>query len=110
VQINNSRRSVYGYDQRLEVFGAGGMLQAGNQRATTVEASNAERTAARDPVLDFFIERYAAAYRAELDAFVAAVESGQAASPDFADGVAALRLAVAAGESLATGRTIELGA
>jgi myo-inositol 2-dehydrogenase / D-chiro-inositol 1-dehydrogenase len=110
VQINNSRRSVYGYDQRLEVFGAGGMLRAGNQRATTVEASSAERTAARDPVLDFFIERYAAAYQAELDAFVAAVEAGRAVSPDFADGVAALRLAVAAGESLATGRTIELGA
>ena len=110
VQINNSRRSVYGYDQRLEVFGAGGMLQAGNRRATTVEASSATRTAARDPVLDFFIERYAEAYRAELDAFVAALEAGQPVSPDFADGVAALELAVAAGESLATGRTVEIGA
>ncbi len=110
VQINNSRRSVYGYDQRLEVFGASGMLQAGNQRATTVEASSAERTAARDPVLDFFIERYAEAYRAELDAFVAAVEAGELPSPDFADGVAALRLAVAAGESLRSGRTVEIGA
>jgi myo-inositol 2-dehydrogenase / D-chiro-inositol 1-dehydrogenase len=110
LQINNSRRAVYGYDQRIEVFGAGGMLRAGNQRATTVEASSAGRTAARDPVLHFFIERYAEAYRAELDAFVAAVEAGGPVSPDFADGLAALRLAVAAGESLRTGRTIELGA
>ncbi|HEV2286774.1 MAG TPA: inositol 2-dehydrogenase [Steroidobacteraceae bacterium] len=110
VQINNSRRSVYGYDQRLEVFGAGGMLQAGNRCATTVEASSAAHTAARDPVLDFFIERYTEAYRAELDAFVAAVEAGRPVSPDFADGVAALELAVAAGESVATGRTVEIGA
>jgi myo-inositol 2-dehydrogenase/D-chiro-inositol 1-dehydrogenase len=110
VQINNSRRSAYGYDQRLEVFGAGGMLQAGNQRATTVEAWSAGHTAARDPVLDFFIERYAQAYRAELDAFVAALEAGQPVTPDFGDGLEALRLAVAAGESLRSGRTIEVGA
>ena len=36
LQINNSRRCVYGYDQRIEAFGAAGMLQAGNQRATTI--------------------------------------------------------------------------
>jgi len=109
IQINNSRRSVYGYDQRIEVFGAAGMLRAGNCRATTVESWSAARTAARDPVLNFFIERYREAYRAEVEAFVAAVEEGRAMSPDFTDGLEALRLAVAAQESLASGRTIELG-
>ena len=109
LQINNSRRSVYGYDQRVEIFGAAGMLLAANQRATSVEAWSAERTAARAPVLNFFIERYAEAYRCELDAFLAAVEEGRPMSPDFADGVAALQLAVAAGESLATGAAVRLG-
>ena len=109
LQINNSRRSVYGYDQRLEVFGASGMLLAANQRATSVESWSAERTAAREPVLNFFIERYAEAYRSELDAFLAAVEEGRPMSPDFEDGVAALQLAVAAGESLATGAAVSLG-
>src|SRR6266702_6764261 len=42
LQINNSRRCTYGYDQRVEVFGSGGMLQAGNQRATSVASWNGE--------------------------------------------------------------------
>jgi myo-inositol 2-dehydrogenase/D-chiro-inositol 1-dehydrogenase len=110
VQISNSRRCAYGYDQRIEVFGALGMLQAGNRHATSVEASSAERTGARDRVLDFFIERYREAYRAELDAFLAAVEDRVAPRPDFSDGLEALRLAAAAAESVRTGRVVELGA
>ena len=106
VQINNSRRSVYGYDQRIEVFGSGGMLLAGNRRATSVESWVAGRTAARDGVLHSFIERYAQAYEAELDAFVSCLEEGRAMSPDFADGVEALRLAAAADQSLRTGQAV----
>ena len=108
LQINNSRRCVYGYDQRIEVFGATGMLQAGNQRATSVEHWSAECTAARDPVLHFFIERYAEAYRAELDAFVASVAAGGPIKPDFSDGLEALRLAAAAEESLRTHQIVDL--
>jgi myo-inositol 2-dehydrogenase / D-chiro-inositol 1-dehydrogenase len=108
VQINNSRRSVYGYDQRIEVFGPGGMLQAGNRRATSVESWSAERTAAREPVLHSFIERYSEAYRLELDAFVAAVGDGRPMSPDFTDGIEALGLAIAAAESLASGAAVTL--
>jgi myo-inositol 2-dehydrogenase/D-chiro-inositol 1-dehydrogenase len=101
---------VYGYDQRLEAFGSGGMLQAGNRHETSVAAWNAERTAGRDVVLHSFIERYAQAYEAEMDAFVASLEEGRPTSPDFSDGVEALRLAVAAGESLRTGRVVDVGA
>lgn len=108
LQINNSRRCAYGYDQRIEAFGAAGMLQAGNRRATSVEYWRAEYTAAHDPVLDFFIERYLDAYRAELDAFVAALSEGGAMKPDFSDGLEALRLAVAAEESLRSHQVVDL--
>lgn len=108
VQINNTRRCIYGYDQRIEVFGSKGMLQAGNQRSTSVELWNAALTGARDRVLDFFVERYRQAYDAEVDAFLAALTSGERVSPDFADGLAAQRLAVAAEESLRSGRVIRI--
>jgi myo-inositol 2-dehydrogenase / D-chiro-inositol 1-dehydrogenase len=108
LQINNSRRCVYGYDQRIEVFGASGMLQAANQRATSVEHSGEKYTGAGDPALNFFLERYAEAYRAELDAFVKSVEEVGPMSPDFSDGLEALRLAVAAEESLRTQQFVDL--
>ena len=108
IQINNSRRCVYGYDQRIEAFGSNGMLQAGNQYATSVESWGAERTGAREPVLNFFIERYRQAYTSEVDAFVSSLEQGQPMSPDFSDGLQALRLAVAADESLRTGKVVDL--
>jgi myo-inositol 2-dehydrogenase / D-chiro-inositol 1-dehydrogenase len=108
VQINNSRRCAYGYDQRIEAFGSKGMLQAGNQRATSVEVWNGQHTAAQDVVLNFFIQRYRQAYVAEVDSFISALESGQPVSPGFPDGLAAQRIAVAAEESLQTGRAVNL--
>jgi myo-inositol 2-dehydrogenase/D-chiro-inositol 1-dehydrogenase len=107
-QISNSRRSVYGYDQRIEAFGEAGMLQAGNQRPTTVSFWGAAATEARDPVLNFFIERYTPAYLAEIDHFVDCVEQGTAPLVGYRDGREALRLADAALESMTTGRTVRL--
>jgi len=104
VHINNSRRCAYGYDQRIEVFGAAGMLQAHNRHVTTIEAWGGERTRAQDRVQDFFIARYAEAYRAELDHFIGCIETGSAPLAGFAEGREALRLADAALESAATGR------
>ena len=88
-QISNSRRATYGYDQRIEAHGAKGLLRAGNVSPTTVELANAAGFPT-DPALPFFLERYAAAYRAELDAFIracvgrgagAAGRRGRAAGP-----------------------------
>jgi myo-inositol 2-dehydrogenase/D-chiro-inositol 1-dehydrogenase len=108
VHVSNSRRCAFGYDQRIEAFGSDGMLQAGNRQATTVRAWTAAHGDAGDPALHFFIERYAEAYAAEIDAFVRCVRNGEAPMPSFADGVAALRLADAAAESLATGRVVAI--
>jgi myo-inositol 2-dehydrogenase/D-chiro-inositol 1-dehydrogenase len=107
-QISNSRRSAYGYDQRIEAFGEKGMLQAGNQRPTTVSFWGAAATEAQDPVLNFFIERYTPAYLAEIDHFVDCVETGTAPLAGYRDGREALRLADGALESMRTGRTVRL--
>jgi myo-inositol 2-dehydrogenase/D-chiro-inositol 1-dehydrogenase len=107
-QISNSRRCAYGYDQRLEAFGEKGMLQAGNQRPTTLSFWGAAATEARDPVLHFFIERYTAAYLAEIDHFVDCLEQGKAPLVGYRDGREALRLADAALDSMRTGQTIRL--
>ncbi|MBV8916202.1 MAG: inositol 2-dehydrogenase, partial [Acetobacteraceae bacterium] len=108
VQISNSRRCAYGYDQRIEAFGERGMLQAGNRHDTTVEAWRADGTHRMDPVQDFFITRYAEAYRAEIDHFVTCVETGAPPLAGFAEGRAALALAEAAAESARTGRAVRL--
>ena len=106
--INNSRHCVYGYDQRVEVFGAEGMLLNDNLRATTLRRYGAAETEAREPLLNFFLERYADAYRLELDAFVEAVEAGRPMPVTVADGRQALRLADAALESATTGRRVRI--
>src|SRR5229473_42893 len=106
----NSRRCSFGYDQRLEAFGAEAMLSAGNQTATAVRRSGASGTETAAPYLNFFLDRYATAYQAELDHLVSCVEQGVAPSPGFADGRAALVLADAANESLRTGRAVRIDA
>jgi myo-inositol 2-dehydrogenase / D-chiro-inositol 1-dehydrogenase len=108
-QITNSRRCAFGYDQRVEAFGAGGMLSAGNQTATSVRRSGAAGTETAAPYLNFFLDRYAIAYRAELDHLVICMEQGLPPSPGFFDGRAALVLADAATESMKTGRTVRIG-
>lgn len=106
VTIVNSRRCAFGYDQRLEAFGERGMLTAGNMTPTTVRRFDAAGTEAAEPYFPFFLERYAAAYRAELEAFARSIREAVPCSPGFEDGVAALVLADAAAESAVTGKTI----
>jgi myo-inositol 2-dehydrogenase / D-chiro-inositol 1-dehydrogenase len=106
-QISNSRRATYGYDQRIEVHGSKGMLRAGNVHETTVELANGSGFRAA-PVQNFFLERYAAAYRAELAAFITAVTSGVAAKPSGEDGLRAQILADAATKSAQTGKPVKI--
>lgn len=106
--ITNSRHCTSGYDQRLEAFGSLGTMFAENIRPTTVRYSDAHHTNAEEPYVHFFLERYAAAYSAELSEFISAVTQGRPPSPSVADGVAALYLAEAAARSAHTGCTVRL--
>jgi myo-inositol 2-dehydrogenase / D-chiro-inositol 1-dehydrogenase len=106
-QISNSRRAAYGYDQRIEVHAAGGMLAAGNHTATTVTAATASGYAT-DPALPFFLERYAEAYRAEIASFIDALATGSAPSPSGEDGLKAQILADAATQSAQTGQPVAI--
>ncbi|MFD1881301.1 inositol 2-dehydrogenase [Paracoccus pacificus] len=106
--INNSARAVYGYDQRVEVHGSGGMLSAGNRRPTSVELSSAAAVS-RDKPLHFFIERYQESYFAELDHFLDCIETGTQPSVGTEDGRRAMLMCEAAKVSAVSGRFEPLG-
>lgn len=104
--ISSSRRSGYGYDQRIEAFGSEGMIRAQNQLETTVETWG-ENGGAADRFQNFFLDRYAVAYAREAEHF-ADILDGAAPLVDFRDGVAALTLAEAAAQSAKTGERVLL--
>jgi myo-inositol 2-dehydrogenase / D-chiro-inositol 1-dehydrogenase len=106
-QISNSRRCVYGYDQRIEVFGTDGMLRARNATETRVEAANASGFVT-EPALPFFLERYEAAYRLEMDDFIRALAGETHALAGARDGVRALQLADAAEASRRSGAAVSV--
>ena len=104
--ITNSRRAVYGYDQRVETFGSAGMAISKNRTLDHVRLYAAEFTDRAAPLKNFFIDRYADAFAAEIGAFVDAVEHGKPVPVGFEDGRQALLLAEAAIRSAAEGRTV----
>jgi myo-inositol 2-dehydrogenase / D-chiro-inositol 1-dehydrogenase len=106
-QISTSRRAAYGYDQRFEVLGSKGMLQAGNHRPTEVVAHTAAAVSEDRPE-PFFLERYRTAYAREIAHFFDVVTTGTPARTTIEDGVRALELAEAAARSWREGRAIEL--
>jgi myo-inositol 2-dehydrogenase/D-chiro-inositol 1-dehydrogenase len=105
--ITNSRRATYGYDQRIEVHGSKGAVSAANVHNNTVTIAN--KDGYHDaPLLDFFMERYAVAYRTELQSFVKAIETGSVISPTGLDGLKALELADAAFASMKSGAEVKV--
>lgn len=94
-QINTIRRAAYGYDQRFEVLGSKGLLQAGNHKPTEVSAWTATSVSGDKPE-HFFLERYRAAYAAETAHFFDAIAHGKKVRTSIDDGVRALELAEAA--------------
>ena len=105
--IDNSRRSVYGYDQRVEAFGSEGLAASENGPVHTGVLRTAAGTS-RPPLPHFFLERYRQSYLDEWDAFVAGVRGGTSPPVSGSDGRAALVVALAAGRSLREGRAVRV--
>ena len=110
-RIECSRRSVYGYDQRVEVFGEFGLVSSENLRKTGLELWTERGTGQKDLLKADFLQRYRPCYNAELQAFVESIAKGETMSPGFQAGKRALQLADAAKSSHMRGAlvTVELG-
>lgn len=106
-QINASRRAAYGYDQRFEVLGSKGMLQAGNHKPTEVTAYGTVNVSVDKPE-DFFLERYRHAYAQEMAHFFDALSHGTPLRTTVHDGLKALELAEAATLSWREQRVVTL--
>ena len=105
--IDNSRRAVYGYDQRAEVFGSAGAVEAQNKTPYNTQHSNATGVHAAKP-LHFFLERYMDAYTAEMSAFIDAIQQEQPVPVSGADGRAATVLGLAAWKSVRERRPVQV--
>ncbi len=97
--ISNTRRSGYGYDQRIEAYGSAGTVRVDNVLMSTVSTVT-ERGSAGDALQNFFLERYAEAYRREMRHFVDILRDGRTPVAGYRDGVASLVLAEAAALSV----------
>ena len=105
--IENSRKAVYGYDQRVEVFGAKGTAMADNNTPTSMIVLNESGTI-RDKPLYFFLERYKTAFVAEMQAFVDAIREDKPTLVSGKDGLVPVLIAMAAKESLKTGKPVQV--
>jgi len=105
--IDNSRQAVYGFDQRVEAFGSGGMAASENPLAHSGIVRTKEGTrAATLPY--FFLERYVPSYVREWEAFVRAFREGLPSPVSGADGRAPLAIGLAALRSLRERRPVRL--
>jgi len=105
--IENSRKAVYGYDQRVEVFGAKGTAMADNNTPTSMIVLNESGTI-RDKPLYFFLERYKTAFVSEMQAFVDAIREDKPTLVSGKDGLVPVLIAMAAKESLKTGKPVQV--
>lgn len=105
--IDNSRQAVYGYDQRVEVFGSKGAARSDNLYPNAVVLSGAQQVA-RDLPLNFFLERYMASYQREMAAFVTALQTDTQPPVTGVDGRVPVVMAMAAQRSYHENRPVKL--
>ena len=105
--IDNSRKAVYGYDQRAEVFGSKGMVMNANDSESNAVIANECGITGEKPLL-FFLERYMAAYANEIKQFIEAIEKNKKTAVDVNDGLAPVIMGLAAKKSLKEHRPVKL--
>ena len=105
--IDNSRKAVYGYDQRLEVFCSNGTAMANNEEETTAVKGNRDGFLSAKPPY-FFMQRYAPCYVEEVRQFVECVRDDKPTPTTGADGRAAVVLGHAAWKSLRENRPVKI--
>ena len=103
--IDNCRKAVYGYDQRLEVFGSAGMVKADNNFPDNHQHYSADGIHGSLP-LNFFLERYTASYLNEMSAFFKSVRTGEDLPVTGKDGLEAMKIALAALKSVKENRPV----
>ena len=105
--ISNSRRAVYGYDQRVEILGSAGAISVGNNYPNTAIISDST-SVRRDLPQHFFLERYSESFVAEMSAFIDAVLHDKPVPVTGYDGRAPVVIALAAQKSLEEHRPVRL--
>ena len=105
--VNNCRRASYGYDQRLEAFGSLGQVEVQNDTDSTAVISDANGVTKEKPKY-FFLERYMAAYTAEIESFVNAVEKDTPVEVGVNDGLQPVLIGLAATLSVKENRPVKI--
>ncbi len=105
--IDNSRKAVYGYDQRVEVFGSDGMVQAHNNTPDNDVYFDADGVHSAKP-LYFFLERYMDSFIAELKDFVQSIQENTTPPVVGLDGRIPVVIGMAAKKSYLENRPVKL--
>jgi len=105
--INNSRNSVYGYDQRIEIFGTKGMIVSKNYKKNSIQRFSELHTESSSPYVYSFIERYSESFRIQLFDFVEALLNNKPVGVSFNDGLESLIMAEYADQSARTGEVLK---
>lgn len=105
--IDNSRKAVYGYDQRAEVFGSRGMAASFNDTLSTCVISNSDGIISEKP-LHFFLERYMESFAAEMRVFIDAIVNDKEVRTGIEDGLRAVEIALAGNQSIKEKRVVEI--
>lgn len=105
--IDNSRKAVYGYDQRVEVFGSKGCITVANDTPSSAVLSTFDGVIGEKPKY-FFLERYKDAYVEEMRAFIDCIENDKKPPVTGKDGLEPVLIGLAAGRSLAEGKPVKI--